>query len=240
MQQHYDILGISPGASVDEIKKAYRKLAKKYHPDVNRSMQASSRFVQIHESYNILLGKQTIQSPKEADYWDDYDEEYELRKKVWEYVKQQRLEKEQELQVTMNKLFYYFNLLLAAAFIFNLALIFDYSLPYDTVEDRFVKVSWAGSNGDQDDFDAYRKAGGEITLSTADHNYEINVSAGFGLQVADDETVITHTSIFNKVMSATATNFKNDRYQYCSEQNETDNSKQNKKYLFHNFSIILF
>src|SRR4051794_41951545 len=51
----YSVLGVSSTASQDEIKKAYRKLAKKYHPDANASdPKAAERFKEISEANNVL------------------------------------------------------------------------------------------------------------------------------------------------------------------------------------------
>lgn len=50
----YEVLGVSKGASDDEIKKAYRQLAKKWHPDLNPSPEAKSKFQEISEAYDIL------------------------------------------------------------------------------------------------------------------------------------------------------------------------------------------
>ncbi|XP_005184676.1 dnaJ protein homolog 1 [Musca domestica] len=65
----YKILGINKGASDDEIKKAYRKLALKYHPDKNKSPQAEERFKEIAEAYEVLSDK------KKRDIYDQYGEE---------------------------------------------------------------------------------------------------------------------------------------------------------------------
>jgi len=50
----YDTLGISQSASADEIKKAYRRLARKYHPDINKEKGAEEKFKEINAAYEIL------------------------------------------------------------------------------------------------------------------------------------------------------------------------------------------
>lgn len=50
----YDTLGVSKGASSDEIKKAYRRLARKYHPDINKEKGAEDKFKEINAAYEIL------------------------------------------------------------------------------------------------------------------------------------------------------------------------------------------
>ena len=54
-ESFYDILGVSKNASAQEIKKAYRALAKKYHPDVNQGDKAAEdKFKQVTEAYAVL------------------------------------------------------------------------------------------------------------------------------------------------------------------------------------------
>lgn len=53
-RDYYEVLGISKDASESEIKKAYRNLAKKYHPDVSKEPDAQEKFVEINEAYQIL------------------------------------------------------------------------------------------------------------------------------------------------------------------------------------------
>ena len=57
-RDYYDVLGLSKGASEDEIKKAYRKLAKQYHPDVNKAPDAEAKFKEINEAYEVLSDSQ--------------------------------------------------------------------------------------------------------------------------------------------------------------------------------------
>ncbi len=53
-QDYYDILGVSKNSSPEEIKRAYRNLARRYHPDVNKAPDAESRFKEINEAYEVL------------------------------------------------------------------------------------------------------------------------------------------------------------------------------------------
>ena len=51
---YYKTLGVDKKATQDEIKKAYRKLARQYHPDTNKEAGAEERFKQISEAYRVL------------------------------------------------------------------------------------------------------------------------------------------------------------------------------------------
>ncbi len=53
-RDYYDVLGVSRGASVEEIKRAFRKLAMQYHPDRNKSPDAEQRFKAVSEAYEVL------------------------------------------------------------------------------------------------------------------------------------------------------------------------------------------
>ncbi|HUA29159.1 MAG TPA: molecular chaperone DnaJ [Streptosporangiaceae bacterium] len=54
-KDYYKVLGVAKGADADEIKKSYRKLARKYHPDANKGdAKAEERFKEISEAYNVL------------------------------------------------------------------------------------------------------------------------------------------------------------------------------------------
>src|SRR5262249_31410446 len=53
-QDYYDILGVARTASQEEIQKAYRKLARTYHPDVSKEPGAEDKFKQVTEAYEVL------------------------------------------------------------------------------------------------------------------------------------------------------------------------------------------
>ena len=60
-KDYYDILGVKKESSQDEIKSAYRKLARKYHPDVSKEKGAVEKFKDINEAYEVLSDKEKRQ-----------------------------------------------------------------------------------------------------------------------------------------------------------------------------------
>lgn len=57
-RDYYDVLGVSEDSSKEDIKKAYRKLARKYHPDVNKEEDAADKFKEAKEAYEVLSNEQ--------------------------------------------------------------------------------------------------------------------------------------------------------------------------------------
>ena len=60
-RDYYEVLGLTKSASKDDIKSAYRKLAKKYHPDINKEPGAEEKFKEVQEAYDVLYDDQKRQ-----------------------------------------------------------------------------------------------------------------------------------------------------------------------------------
>lgn len=75
---YYEILGITKETSNDDIKKAYKKLALKFHPDKNKSTKAEEAFKKIATAY------QTLTDPKKRELFDKYGSEEEYREKIYQ------------------------------------------------------------------------------------------------------------------------------------------------------------
>jgi len=65
-RDYYEVLGVSKSASADELKKAYRNLARKHHPDIDKSEGAEAKFKEINEAYQVLS------DPQKKGAYDQY------------------------------------------------------------------------------------------------------------------------------------------------------------------------
>nr|WP_159888540.1 DnaJ C-terminal domain-containing protein [Paenibacillus puerhi] len=73
MKDYYEVLGVTRSADKEAVKKAYKKLAKKYHPDVNKTPEAEKRFKEVQEAYEVLSQDESRQS------YDRYGERWRER-----------------------------------------------------------------------------------------------------------------------------------------------------------------
>ncbi len=92
---YYKVLGISENAILEEIKKAFRELAKEYHPDKNKSRDANEKFREVFEAYEILKDKITkdIFDERRRKFYNHQNSEFSNEKysksETYETVKKQ-------------------------------------------------------------------------------------------------------------------------------------------------------
>lgn len=84
----YEVLGVPRGATAEEIQRAYRKLARTYHPDVNKEASAEDRFKEVSEAYDVLS------DPETRRRYDDYGPSFRqvpegVDPETWRYAQQQ-------------------------------------------------------------------------------------------------------------------------------------------------------
>lgn len=98
-QEYYRILGLAPGASEREIKAAFRKLALKYHPDLNSSENAKEKFQEIVVAYEKLLGAEPSGSTEDYDWQDVQDVLRAEREKMARRAKAKEEKKRREKEI---------------------------------------------------------------------------------------------------------------------------------------------
>lgn len=151
--RYYSVLGLRANAPHAEVKRAYRQLAKKYHPDKNPSSEAHEKFIKINEAYEIILGykevprtksinnpnqntthqaQETKKSPKPNKTPEEEQFEKVLRFKIFkerqakiEYIKQRK--RYDPLRTGLN--LKTFNITVALSLITLILVTFDYYLP---------------------------------------------------------------------------------------------------------------
>lgn len=134
-KKYFDVLGIAPTTNKTVIKKAYRQLAFKFHPDVNPSQQAHQKFIEITEAYEICLGERIITSKRESTVKKTPQQEREERmQRAREFYRQSKIKEEKKNQIyfeslTSGKKWQFLKVFSLISALFALLLIIDYALP---------------------------------------------------------------------------------------------------------------
>ena len=132
----YKLFGLKPGASEEEIRKKYRALAKKFHPDVNSDEKSNKRFLEIQEAYEFLIQDTTIPEIEIPEPETSLEEEYAAyRAHAAEQFRARKQKEEQELQALYSRLrtgtsHLIHRFISVACAIVLIALVFDLFLPH--------------------------------------------------------------------------------------------------------------
>lgn len=130
--RYLETLQLEPGATKSDVKAAFRKLSKVYHPDINKDESAKEKFIAIHEAYKFLtdVGSKPNNEPVAYNYNPEKAAYEEWRRRAREYAwkKTKEAQRHQQLQIAL--ILKYFNYVAAIIFAFNLVLSLDYFLPW--------------------------------------------------------------------------------------------------------------
>jgi curved DNA-binding protein CbpA len=146
MKDYYSILGLNRHADASEIKRAYRGLAVKYHPDKNPDPAVENLFKEINEAYT------TLSDPEKKFF---YDQQYKAKHREDEsvtgrthrdpaYKRKAPLNFKPTPKVTVSDLIYqyvdYVKWLAYAAFVISCIWVLDYVLPYQIYDEQIINV----------------------------------------------------------------------------------------------------
>ncbi|MTI21214.1 hypothetical protein E1176_09300 [Fulvivirga sp. RKSG066] len=140
--EYLNRLGLSPGATKQELKNAYRTLSKKHHPDVSKDPLAKERFIEITEAYNFLIsvGPKPHNENVRYDY-NPFEREYESkRNQAKARARQMAREKalyQKELITTFLSRYKIFVVLIVC---FNIMLLLDSNLPMTEVRQEVLSI----------------------------------------------------------------------------------------------------
>jgi hypothetical protein len=135
----YKVFGLNPGASEEEIRKRYRELVKKFHPDVNKDANAEKKFIEIQKAYEELMSGNTepISSEKtpETSFETEYAEYRNYAREQYQARKKKEAEDLEKLYVRLQSgpIFLWHKMIAITSLIVMIALILDLILPYHYV-----------------------------------------------------------------------------------------------------------
>jgi len=152
----YRILQLKPGASEAEIKRQYKRMALKVHPDINPSPKANEEFILLARAVEILLSPDT-EAPDRQAQREAKKNETEVEKKErmdqakmrYEYQKAKKREEENAYftQLTSGTRWFTFRCILCVSWIFALTLVLDLVLPRHLEKDELIAYDTSNHNG---------------------------------------------------------------------------------------------
>lgn len=147
LKKYYNRLGLSEASSSEDVRRQYRKLAMKYHPDRNQSQGAQDEFLKITEAYEILTGKRKIENSWESKRTgsarpQQKERVREARKRHYEQVIKEQKETEMYFKALLKSRGWKvigFNAILGS--ILSFCLLLDLFLPHHYSEDRMTQYA---------------------------------------------------------------------------------------------------
>ena len=201
MENRYlQILELQPGATKAEIKAAYRRLSKKYHPDVSKDADAKERFIEVNEAYKFLMQVGPYPHRERVAYnYDPQAQEYERRRKeARAYARAKAHEAERRQTELIKTLLFWFNRIAVVAVVFNVTLCIDFLLPLTEVEEaiKFEKAVYGGG----------RKSASYSYDDVYFNNYRMRFGGGeFKFHDNDRAAVVYATVLLDKPMAVKIT-----------------------------------
>ncbi|WMJ73172.1 DnaJ domain-containing protein [Cytophagaceae bacterium ABcell3] len=147
----YRELELTPGADKEQIKKAFRRLAKRYHPDINQAPGAQAKFIRLRQAHDHLMNPEKYRRPTKANYTktsstkntrrsrystsqknsstNRNNAKEEQRKKADERRKKAEAKRWARNEEAMRKICYFMKYPVAFLLLFNALLVIDYTLP---------------------------------------------------------------------------------------------------------------
>jgi DnaJ-domain-containing protein 1 len=197
----YNVLGIEKSASPREIRKAYRELAKKYHPDVNADVEAVAMTARINAAYNLLIDPQKKSAYDnrfsfaydesesglfEQETSDEFDEVYHNEAIADE------LESDRKRSIREAAIYRFARILCYPIALLSFLVILDYFLPVNTELDYALSGYQKGLNSTYSAVSSFMK--------TTDHEFEVpnKVHVNYDYDADEKELVcMEFTPIFN-------------------------------------------
>ncbi len=141
--KYLEILELEPGATKDDVKKAYRRLSKVYHPDISKNENAKDKFIEINEAYNFLtqVGPAPHQESVNYDYDPEVDEFYRRREEARARAKRRAKEEARLQEEIIKKMLRVFDWAAIMIIGFNIILALDYFLPRQSIPQTIISVS---------------------------------------------------------------------------------------------------
>jgi len=154
LKKYFDILGLPDNAGQDEIRRQYRKLAMRLHPDKNPASNAKEQFIKITEAYEILIGKRPAPSVSQTHISrskEKTNEERvkEARERYYEQILKEKLETERYFKsLFRGKKWKLLKITSVVGPILSLLLILDFFLPRHFEPDRISQFARKMKSGD--------------------------------------------------------------------------------------------